>query len=207
MPTSSTVTYLSTYGAGTGGFPRPTRTGYTFDGWYTSTNGAGTHILSDTVVTITGAQTLYAKWIAGGFDQATGQLAYYRLRVTTHTQDDNGTGTANNLNVTINYSDGTSATSDTIPGENSLNFFEAGNTDNITLRPALPAKPISSISFNSMGSDSWRIDSAFFDYSYDGETNFVQIASMGGVDGYNSSYNFTYPSTYSLNTGSTNSLN
>ena len=54
----ATVTYDSTYG----NLPTATRAGYTLDGWYTSKEG-GTKITSDTKVTITSAQTLYAQWI------------------------------------------------------------------------------------------------------------------------------------------------
>ena len=56
-PTSKTVTYNSTYGS----LPTPTRTGYIFNGWYTATSG-GTKITSDTKVTITANQPLYAQW-------------------------------------------------------------------------------------------------------------------------------------------------
>ena len=54
---SKSVTYGSTYGT----MPTPTRTGYTFDGWYTSASG-GTKVESTTTVSITAAQTLYAHW-------------------------------------------------------------------------------------------------------------------------------------------------
>jgi len=54
---SKTVTYNGTYGT----LPTPTRTGYTFNGWYTATSG-GTKITADTKVTITANQTLYAQW-------------------------------------------------------------------------------------------------------------------------------------------------
>ncbi|MEI6579294.1 MAG: Ig-like domain-containing protein, partial [Eubacteriales bacterium] len=62
-PATSTVAYDSTYGEGTGGFTTPTRTGYTFDGWYTGTLGTGTMVTSDTVVTLSNDQTLHANWI------------------------------------------------------------------------------------------------------------------------------------------------
>ena len=55
--TSKTVTYDSTYGT----LPTPTRTGYTFEGWFTAASG-GTQITSETKVAITSAQTLYAHW-------------------------------------------------------------------------------------------------------------------------------------------------
>lgn len=60
--TSKTVTHNSTYGS----LPTPTRTGYTFNGWYTSASG-GTKITDTTKVTITANQTLYAQWTANGY--------------------------------------------------------------------------------------------------------------------------------------------
>ncbi len=54
---SITVTYDSTYGT----LPTPTRTGYSFQGWYTSSSG-GSKVISTTKVTITTNQTLYAHW-------------------------------------------------------------------------------------------------------------------------------------------------
>lgn len=63
-PTASkSVTYDSTYDT----LPTPTRTGYTFNGWYTAASG-GTKITSSTKVTITTAQTLYAQWTPINYD-------------------------------------------------------------------------------------------------------------------------------------------
>lgn len=56
-PTSITVTKGSTYGA----LPTPTRSGYTFSGWFTAASG-GTEITSSTAVNLSGNQTLYAQW-------------------------------------------------------------------------------------------------------------------------------------------------
>lgn len=61
-PSSKTVTYNSTYGT----LPTPTRTGYTFNGWYTSSSG-GTKITSSNKVTITSNQTLYAHWTINSY--------------------------------------------------------------------------------------------------------------------------------------------
>jgi len=44
-----------------GTLPTPTRTGYTFDGWYTAADG-GTRILSDSTVESEEDHTLYARW-------------------------------------------------------------------------------------------------------------------------------------------------
>lgn len=51
------MTYGSTYGT----LPTPTRTGYSFTGWFTDKSG-GTQIKADTKVAITTNQTLYAQW-------------------------------------------------------------------------------------------------------------------------------------------------
>jgi len=59
--TSIPVWYGETYGAH-GGLPTPTRTGYTFTGWYTKEDG-GTRINDNTIVNTTKAHTLYAHWI------------------------------------------------------------------------------------------------------------------------------------------------
>ena len=55
------VTYDSTYGD----LPKPTRTGYKFEGWFTEKEG-GDKIEPITEVNITESQTLHAHWKAGG---------------------------------------------------------------------------------------------------------------------------------------------
>lgn len=54
---SKSVVYNSTYGT----LPVPTRTGHTFAGWYTAAS-EGDNVTSDTIVSITSDQTLYAQW-------------------------------------------------------------------------------------------------------------------------------------------------
>ena len=56
---SKSVTYGGTYGT----LATCSRTGYTFDGWYTAASG-GTKVTSSTTVSITADQTLYAHWTA-----------------------------------------------------------------------------------------------------------------------------------------------
>lgn len=56
-PASQKVTYDSTYGD----LPTPTRTGYTFLGWYTAATG-GTKVESTTPVNRTASHSLYAHW-------------------------------------------------------------------------------------------------------------------------------------------------
>ena len=57
---TSTVTYGQAYGE----LPVPTRSGYTFEGWYTSASG-GTEVTETTTVTQTSNHTLYAHWTSG----------------------------------------------------------------------------------------------------------------------------------------------
>lgn len=57
-PTASkSVTYNSTYGT----LPTPTRTGYTFNGWYTAASG-GTQKASSSTYSTIGNSILYAQW-------------------------------------------------------------------------------------------------------------------------------------------------
>jgi len=58
-PASKNVTFGSTYGT----LPTPTRTLYTFDGWFTGTTG-GTQINTGTTVTTASNHPLYARWTA-----------------------------------------------------------------------------------------------------------------------------------------------
>jgi uncharacterized repeat protein (TIGR02543 family) len=48
-----------------------TRAGYTFAGWYAAVNGGGTQVTAETTVTITSAQTLYAKWTVNAISTVT----------------------------------------------------------------------------------------------------------------------------------------
>jgi uncharacterized repeat protein (TIGR02543 family) len=58
VPTFKSVTYGSTYGT----LATTLRAGYLFGGWWTGAGGTGAEVTAATAVTITAAQTLYAKW-------------------------------------------------------------------------------------------------------------------------------------------------
>ena len=62
-PNTKTVTYGTAYGT----LPTPTKTNYTFAGWWAGSGGTGAEITAATTVTITAAQTLYAKWTANQY--------------------------------------------------------------------------------------------------------------------------------------------
>lgn len=57
----TTNTKAVNYNSAYGDLPTPTRTGYRFDGWYTSATG-GTVVNNTTIVTNSSAHTLYAHW-------------------------------------------------------------------------------------------------------------------------------------------------
>ena len=59
---SKTVTYGAAYGV----LPAPTRAGYDFAGWFTAEDESGTQVTPETVVSMTAAHTLYARWTEGG---------------------------------------------------------------------------------------------------------------------------------------------
>lgn len=61
-PTSKTITYDSTYGT----LATVSRTGYTFNGWWTAATG-GSRITENTKVTVTSNQTLYAHWTVNNY--------------------------------------------------------------------------------------------------------------------------------------------
>ena len=60
---SKTVVYGSAYGT----LPTPTRTGYTFAGWWTAKDSGGKQVTKDTVCYATGNYTLYARWTAKSY--------------------------------------------------------------------------------------------------------------------------------------------
>ena len=80
---SQSVTYDSTYGT----LATVTRTGYTFDGWYTAASG-GTKVTSTTKVSTTGDRTLYAHWTANKY---------------TVTFDENGGDTPSKASQSVTY--------------------------------------------------------------------------------------------------------
>ncbi len=96
--TSKTVTFDSNYGTLT----TPTRTGYTFTGWYTAASG-GTRVTASTKVTTANNHTLYARWTPKTF---------------TITFNSNGGSTVASKTVTYNSTYGTL----TSPSRNGFTF-------------------------------------------------------------------------------------
>jgi uncharacterized repeat protein (TIGR02543 family) len=81
-PPSKAVTYGDTVGA----LPTPLRTGYSFKGWFTENNAAGTLYAKDSVYRVAGSATLYACWaknchtVTFSFNDGTGRTESQSLR-------------------------------------------------------------------------------------------------------------------------------
>ena len=84
---TKSVTYNSTYGT----LPTPTRTGYTFNGWYTAESG-GTQVTTSSPVTATSNHTLYAHWTVNTYT-----VTYDDNRFNTYNKTTNG--------VTVTYTE------------------------------------------------------------------------------------------------------
>jgi uncharacterized repeat protein (TIGR02543 family) len=64
-PSTQTLWVNSGSSVGSSNMPKePTRNGYTFEGWYTETNGNGSQFTAST--TVTADKTVYAKWTLAG---------------------------------------------------------------------------------------------------------------------------------------------
>jgi len=87
-PNAKTVILNNTYGD----LPTPTRTGYTFNGWYTAASG-GDPVTASTKVTTAADHTIHAQWTANK----------YTVSFNKH----GGTGTANDITVTFASAYGT----------------------------------------------------------------------------------------------------
>jgi len=102
----------------------PTKTNYTFDGWYTATSGGGTQFTAST--TVAASLTVYAKWTAipGAFtqDDLTGPWAFNMVKTGQH-----GDGTSANDWVRGRLS---------IDGSGNVSCVSMSNSTNATGCPA-----------------------------------------------------------------------
>ena len=80
--------YTVTYGKKYGTLPTLSKSGYTFNGWYTGANGTGTKITSGSTVSILDNHTLYAYWertrpteynVPGSFTYTVPRTGMYKL--------------------------------------------------------------------------------------------------------------------------------
>ena len=129
---SKIVEYDSAYGA----LFSPTKTGYTFGGWFNGTGGTGTQITESSIHRTTSNLTLYAKWNINTYT-ITDSVGYYDLVDTSSTHNTNVTITAvasDNSTVTLSAG-GTTTTNGTITISKGQTFTISHTYNpNITIR-------------------------------------------------------------------------
>ena len=124
--TSKTVINGKTYDD----LPTPTRSGYTFDGWFTAENG-GTQITSGTTVNLTSDQILYAHWTAIPVERTLTAIEIAnKPNKTTYQVGDSWDGSG--LSVTAIYSDNSRETLGNVFDVSGFNSSSAG-TKTITV--------------------------------------------------------------------------
>ena len=89
---SATASKEVIYGEAYGTLPAPTRTGYTFNGWFTTQTG-GTKITADTVVTAATNHTLYAQWTVNAFTATWNTGTGYTIAVNRTSSPNKGAAT------------------------------------------------------------------------------------------------------------------
>ena len=67
LAVNGTVTFTAQWNSASVTLPTPTRTGYTFNGWNTASDGSGTSYASGASYTPSAATTLYAQWTANTY--------------------------------------------------------------------------------------------------------------------------------------------
>ncbi len=98
------------YGEAYGDMPAPTRTGYTFNGWYTAATG-GTKIEKTTTVTAAANHTLYAQWTVNAYSVSWNTGTGYSITVNRTSSPLQGASTGNlSSGATIYYGDVLSVT-------------------------------------------------------------------------------------------------
>ena len=148
MPSMS-VTYGETYGKTYGDLPTPTRTGYTFAGWFTQETG-GEKVEATATVSITATQTLYAHWEAneysvtfdanGGVETMKAQSFTYGVEQALTTNNFTRTGYtfagwATKQNGEVKYTDGQTVSDLTAEAGGTVTLYAVwtANTYSVTL--------------------------------------------------------------------------
>ena len=92
-------------GATYGELPTPTRTGWTFKGWYTAASG-GSQITSSSTVSLNAEQTLYARWQVNAYTVTWSNGTGYTITVKRTSSPNAGASIANiNSGTTVYYGD------------------------------------------------------------------------------------------------------
>ena len=103
-------------GATYGSLPAPTRTGWTFKGWFTATSG-GSQVTANTTVALSGEQTLYARWEVNSYTVTWSGVSNCSITVKRTSSPNKGAATGNlSSGATVYYGDILSVTYDASTG-------------------------------------------------------------------------------------------
>ncbi len=133
----TTTSKKVTYGAPFGNLPIPTRSGYTFEGWYTNSVG-GTKIKASDIVNNTTEFTLYAHWKANAYtvsynvNGGTGSIASQTKTHNTNLTLTTAKPTGKSFTVTYNANGGTVSTSSKTVAQTFTNWNTAANGNGTT---------------------------------------------------------------------------
>ena len=150
--TDGTASVTATYGSDMPAITKPTRTGYTFGGYYTEKNGGGTQYYkadgtSATTWNLEGAQTLYAKWTATPYN-----ITYTNLGGATHTNAKTYT-----IEDAITFSEPSTRNGYTFSGWYPASI-EKGSTGDKTITAQWTEKPANTIYIRA--NEMWKSDGA-----------------------------------------------
>ena len=113
-PTSTSVTFAAAYGS----LPTPTRTGYTFSGWWTGENGTGTQVTETTIVSTTVNHVIHAKWMGNQ------TITFPALPAKTYGDADFAPGATASSELAVTYASDTPAVATVVAGN--LHIIGAG---------------------------------------------------------------------------------
>ena len=119
-------------GAKYGTLPTPTRTGWTFKGWFTAATG-GSQVTADSMVSITSEQTLYARWQVNSYTASWSTGTGYSITVKRTSSPNAGAPIANiSSGTTVYYGDVlsityTAATGYSVSNKGSTSITVSGN--------------------------------------------------------------------------------
>lgn len=129
-PSSITVTYGGTYGT----LPTPTKSGSTFEGWYTEPDGDGSRVTSSTTMSTATNHTLFASWSATAYT-----MTLKHDDNCTITAKNNTTGSQSTSSITYHYGDSITLTAKNITaGYEFKNFTRATATGQSSISSVNP---------------------------------------------------------------------
>ena len=191
--TAGTTSITATYNTAMPSITIPTKTGYTFGGYYTATNGGGTQYYkadgtSATAWTETSVEKLYAKWTANTYEityKDQGDVAFSGTHAsgypTTHTY---GTATTLKSPTKNNYTFDGWFTTSTCTGTKVTSLGATTYTSDITLYAKWTEIPPTTVYLQP--NDNWKKDNARFAiYCWNNEGNIWYDMTKMDCDGGN----------------------